>query len=122
METEAFNTLKNHTATSGKGISKGKPDKRWSGTMIWNSYFCPYPFELQVKKVEAVSFCWDELCDKKRKESEKVGDYKVATMGGKPASPTTHALTTPPVQPKQEAGLSSAAPPKAKGGGRGKST
>ena len=65
-----------------------------------NSYNCPYPFQLRVKKVNAVSFCWDELCDKMRKESEKVGDYKISTMGGKPATPST----TPPTQvvPKQE--------------------
>ena len=116
METEAFQTLKNHTATTGKGVAKGKPDKHWSGTVIWNSYFCPYPFDLQIKKVDAVSFCWDELCDKMRKESEKIGDYKVSTMGGKPPSPQT--MPPPAVVPKQEA--NAAPPPKAKGAmGRG---
>ena len=111
METEAFKNLKNHTATTGKGVAKGKPDKHWSGTMIWNSYFCPYPFDLQIKKVDAVSFCWDELCDKMRKQSEKIGDYKVSTMGGKPRAPST--MPPPAVAPKQEP--SAAAPPKTKG-------
>ena len=99
------------TIPTGKGVAKGKPDKHWSGTTIWNSYFCPYPFDLQIKKVDAVSFCWDELCDKTCKESEKIGDYKVRRMGGKPPAPST--MPPPAVVPKQEP--SAAAPPKTKG-------
>ena len=34
METEAFQSLKNHTATSGKGIAKGKSDKHWTGKQL----------------------------------------------------------------------------------------
>ena len=73
---------------------------------------------MQVKKVDAVSFWWDELCDKMRKEGEKVGDYKVSTMGGKPAASSTTPPTsaqTARIVPKQET------PGKSKAAGRGSS-
>ena len=51
-----------------------------------------------------------------RKESEKIGDYKVSTMGGKPPPPQT--MPPPAVVPKQEANATP--PPKTKGArGRG---
>ena len=44
----------------------------------------PYPFKLEAPVVSRVHFSWDEMCDKFRAESHKIGDYKVATAQGKP--------------------------------------
>ena len=60
----------------------------WSD-LVYNNYYCPYPFELQVVQVSAVAYCWDELCDKKNVPQQKVGDYGCCTFQGKPAPPTT---------------------------------
>ena len=88
-EAASYTQAKAESGTTGKGISKGKGKRHWSSTMVHNSYFCPYPFELQVVQVSAVAYCWDELCDKKNVPQQKVGDYGCCTFQGKPAPPTT---------------------------------
>ena len=84
-EAASYNAAKAEAGTTGKGISKGKGKRHWSSTLVHNSYFCPYPFELQVVQVSAVAYCWDELCDKKNVPQQKVGDYGCCTFQGKPA-------------------------------------
>ncbi|CAE7638595.1 hypothetical protein AK812_SmicGene37517 [Symbiodinium microadriaticum] len=74
-----------------EGVAKGKGKKHWSNTVIWNSYYCPYPFNLTLVKVDEVAFVWDEYCDKKGKTAEKVGDY--ATL---PTEGSRQPQTTPP--------------------------
>ncbi|CAE7580516.1 unnamed protein product [Symbiodinium necroappetens] len=83
----AARTALQESAMSGKGVAKGKGKKHWSNTVIWNSYYCPYPFNLTLTKVDEVAFVWDEYCDKKGKTAEKVGDYAISTYRGKPAAP-----------------------------------
>ena len=83
----AARTALQESAMSGKGVAKGKGKKHWSNTVIWNSYYCPYPFNLTLVKVDEVAFVRDEYCDKKGKTAEKVGDYAISTFRGKPATP-----------------------------------
>ena len=56
----AARTALQESAMSGKGVAKGKGKKHWSNTVIWNSYYCPYPFNLTLVKVDEVAFVWDE--------------------------------------------------------------
>ena len=83
----AARTALQESAMSGKGVARGKGKKHWSNTVIWNSYYCPYPFNLTLTKVDEVAVVWDEYCDKKGKTAEKIGDYAMSTYRGKPAAP-----------------------------------
>ena len=85
-EQEAFQKLQSEAKPTGKGIAKGKPSKHWTNTMIWNSYWSPYAFELRLTKVDGIHFCWDELCDKKKRSDLRVNDYKLCTVQRKPVA------------------------------------
>ena len=85
-EQEAFQKLQSEAKPTGKGTAKGKPSKHWTKTMIWNSYWSPYPFELRLTKVDGIHYCWDELCDKKKRSDLRVNDYKLCTVQGKPVA------------------------------------
>ena len=85
-EQEAFQKLQSEAKPTGKSIAKGKPSKHWTNTMIWNSYWSPYPFQLRLTKVDGVHFCWDELCDKKKRSDLRVNDFKLCTVQGKPVA------------------------------------
>ena len=84
LEAEAFKQAKAAAAGSGKGVSTGKGRKHWSNTLLHNSYYSPFPYNLEVVQVESVAYCWDEFCEKCGKPAEKVGDHNAATYGGKP--------------------------------------
>ena len=120
-----------HTAyaaakADAKGTGKGANfagRRHWSNTLLHNSYFSPYPLELELVQVEAVAFIWDKFCTKAAAPNECIGDLKMCTYGGKPAPPTAEApdaemgepATTPPTQFSK-----APAPVPAKGRGRGK--
>ena len=93
MERAAYHTAKQQGASQGYGTIFGRSRKHWSQTLLRQSEFSPYPFQLDYVSVEKVAFVWDEFCDKAGQEAEKIGDYSLATYQGKPAAP---AETTPP--------------------------
>ena len=74
---------KSEAKSTGKGIAKEKPSKHWTNTMIWNSYWSPYPCELRLTKVDGIHFCWDE---QKKRSDHRVNDYKLCTVQGKPVA------------------------------------
>ena len=55
--------------------------------LLHNSFYSPYPFDLDLVQVEAVAFSWDEFCIKAGVPNEAVGDPKQCTFKGKPAAP-----------------------------------
>ena len=59
-EQEAFQKL---ARGFPKAPKRGANHPSTGNTMIWNSYWSPYPFELRLTKVDGIHFCWDELCD-----------------------------------------------------------
>ena len=65
-----------------KGGGKGK---HWALPLIYSSYHTPYPLDLKVEQSQEIAFVWDEYCDKTGASTEKVGNYKQATVKGKPA-------------------------------------
>ena len=87
MDHTAYATAKAEAKGTGKGTNFGVGRRHWSNTLLHNSYFSPYPFELELVQVEAVAFIWDEFCTKVGAQKECVGDLMVCTFGGKPASP-----------------------------------
>ena len=117
--TEAVQIAKAAAAVTGKGMNHGKGGRRWSQVAIYNSDYAPYPFDLDFLIVDAAHFVWDEMCDKFRKEQEKVGNYQLATVQGKPPkgagadqTATASAMAPPAtITPKAKAG-------KGTGGGR----
>ena len=137
-ESRPYKEAKDHAATTGKGVHKGKTRKHWSSALVHNDYYCPYPFHLDIIVVDQVALCWDEYCQKLGKPEECVGDMGVATYQGKPPLPIQKdaegdvAVTTPPSQPTTAStpGTASTAPapvhtaaksgPKGGHGGRGK--
>ena len=131
-EHTAYNKAKADANLSSKGLCVGKGKKHWSQAAIYSSDYSPYPFTLELVKVEAVHFVWDEMCDKFKKESEKIGDYQPATTQGKPpvtakGSTDHNAQSSTDGQAPIVPNLSQAAAPKltaaktpAKGPGRGK--
>ena len=103
-EAKSYKEAKDHSATTGKGVHKGKTRKHWSNALVHNDYYCPYPFQLDIAIVDQIAFCWDEYCQKMGKPEECVGDMGVATYQGKPPLPIQKdtegdvAMTTPPSQ------------------------
>ena len=86
-EAASYKEAANQTATTGKGINKGKGRKHWSQTMVHNDYFMPYPFVLDIVVCDHIAFCWDEYCQKSGNPGECVGDLGCSTYQGKPAVP-----------------------------------
>ena len=107
-EQTAYTKAKAEAGLTGKGLGLGKGRKHWSQAAIFSSDYSPYPFTLDMVKVDAVHFVWDEMCDKFKKESEKIGDYQLATTQGKP--PVTAKGTTDHPAHTAQAGVSSQAP------------
>ena len=70
MDHTAYATARAEAKGTGKGTNFGVGWRHWSNTLLHNSYFSPYPFELELVQVEAVA-----------------GDLKVCNFGGKPAPP-----------------------------------
>ena len=111
-ESAAFQTAKAAAAVTGKGMNHGKGGRHWSQVAIYSSDYAPYPFELDFLTVDAVHFVWDEMCDKFRKEEEKIGNYQLATVQGKPpkgagTDQTANASSMAPpatINPKAKAG------------------
>ncbi|CAE7037861.1 unnamed protein product [Symbiodinium sp. CCMP2592] len=83
-EAQAFSEASRAAAGTGKGLNMGKGKRHWSQVAIHANAYEPYPFELTLQVVDQIYFAWDEYCDKFRMESEKIGDYSVATTRGKP--------------------------------------
>ena len=131
-ESAAYKEARDHTATTGKGVNRGKGRRHWSQALIHNDYYSPYPFSLELSVVDQIAFCWDEYCQKTGKQEECVGDLGVATYQGKPPLPTKPAESSgqqddggdvvmgPPTTTPHQAKSSAAAPKKGtkKGGGR----
>ena len=120
----AYTTAKQEAKGAGKGTAYGAGRRHWSNVLLHNSYFSPYPFEMELTQVEAVAFIWDEFRTKAGAPEHCTGDAKLCTFKGKPAMPTVsadvemEAETMPPPQPA--AAHSKAAPPApAKSRGRG---
>ena len=59
-EAKSYKEAKDHSATTGKGVHKGKTRKHWSNALVHNDYYCPYPFQLDIAIVGQIAFCWDE--------------------------------------------------------------
>ena len=72
--------------TLEEGISYGGGRKHWSNMLLHNSFYSPYPFDLDLVQVEAVAFSWDEFCMKSGVPNEAVGDTKQCTFKGKPSA------------------------------------
>ena len=49
---------------SSKGYSMGKGKVHWSSPFIYSSSWNPYPIPMVLEVVEAISYSWDEYCDK----------------------------------------------------------
>ena len=120
----AMTTARAQASQTGKGLQLGKGKRRWSNTAIHTSDYEPYPFELVFVTVDATYFSWDELCDKCGKQEEKVGDYGVATVQGKPPMSVVQDLTTTQGQSSTAAAPSNMSPPASvppkKAGGKGR--
>ncbi|CAE7869975.1 unnamed protein product [Symbiodinium microadriaticum] len=86
MEAQAFKAAGAEAGPGGKGMSLGKGKRHWSQAAIYSSDYRPYPFDLEFVTVDAVHFCWDEMCDKFKVPEQRIGDYSVATTQGKPPS------------------------------------
>ena len=118
----AMTTARAQAGQTGKGLQLGKGKRHWSNTAIHTSDYEPYPFELVFVTVDAIYFSWDELCDKCGKQEEKVGDYGVATIQGKPPMSVVQDLTT--TQGQTAAAPSNMAPPSSvppkRSGGKGR--
>ena len=133
LDHSAYAAAKQDAKVSGRGAFFPGGRRHWSNLLLHNSYFPPFPFELELTQVEAIAFIWDEYVTKAGHPQEAVGDLKACTYGGKPAKPTEGTGddvdmdgTTPP--PMFAEVLSKAAPPSApnaaakkgtKGRGRG---
>ena len=113
LDHAAYNAAKQEAKTSGRGISYPGGRKHWSNALLHNSYFSPYPFELELVQVESVAFIWDEYVQKAGHPNEAVGDLKACTFGGKPqiSADVDMEMTTPPEDSAATA-KSKAAPPK----------
>ena len=84
MGSKQATAAKANAQTSGKGMQLGKGKRRWSQAATHSSYYEPYPFDLQFCVVDGIYFSWGEMADKFGAASEKIGDYSVATIQGKP--------------------------------------
>ena len=100
---------KGHAARERKG-------GHWSQASIHSSCYEPYPFDLQFCVVDAIYFSWDEMADKFGATAEKIGDYSVATVQGKPPASVAADLraqgemappSQAPIKPKAKAGKGS---------------
>ena len=124
MEVETYGRAKAEARAGGRGTMYGGGRKHWSSTLLHNSYFSPYPFELEINAVDHIAYVWDEFCDKAGHPQEKVGDVKACTYGGKPAAAATADVDmddediTPPQQPDWSRFAKAAAPAAPKGAGR----
>ena len=90
-------------ANARRGRQLGKGKRRWSQADIHSSYYEPYSFDLQFCVVDAIYFSGDEMADKLGATSEKIGDYSLATIHGKPPASAAADLRSqgemaPPVQ------------------------
>ena len=118
----AISAAKAQAANTGKGLQVGKGRRHWSNVAVHTSDYEPYPFELQFVVVQSIYFCWDEMCDKFGAQSQKIGDYSISTIQGKPPPSAAAGIAAPTTT---QAGTSQASnmpppstvPPKA---GRGK--
>ena len=121
MERIAYRQAKHEGHTAGKGTFVGKSRKHWSNVVLHNSYFSPYPFELQHNAVEQVAFVWDELCQKMGVPEQQVGDIAAATYQGKPVAPdaASHTAAAEDVEmERSENPFAKAPPPTSKGAGK----
>ena len=87
MEHAADAAAKRSGVAAGKGTSHEGGRRHWSNTLLHNSYFHPYPFDLDLTQVGAVAFICDEYCTKCGAPNKSVGDLKKCIHGSKPAPP-----------------------------------
>ena len=87
LDHTAYQEAKNQAKASGRGISYGGGRKHWSNMLLHNSFYSPYPFDLDLVQAEAVAFSWDEFCMKSGVPNEAVGDTKMCTFQEKPGAP-----------------------------------
>ena len=119
-EAAAFAKARSEATPTGKGLQLGKAKRHWSNAAVHVNYYEPLPFPLQFIVVDHIYFSWDEMCDKFKKQEHKIGDYSIATCGGKPPAPVVSDLQSQAAAaeaaPKKG---SQTTPPKSKGRGRG---
>ena len=128
MDHAAYQSAKQIGMASGRGTSYGGGRRHWSNTLLHNSYFSPYPFDLDLVQVEAVAYIWDEYAIKAGSPNECIGDLKVCTFAGKPAAapgaaeqPEVEMGEAPTMPPPSTVPSKAAAPQPAKGNkGRGR--
>ena len=108
---------KANAQVSGKGMQLGKGKRRWSQAAIHSSYYEPCSFDLQFCVVDAIYFSWDEMADKLGATSEKIGDYSLATIQGKPpASAAADLRSQGEMAPPAQTPIKPKTAPKAKAG------
>ena len=81
---------------TSKGVKLGKGRQHWSSPFIYSSNFNPYPIHLTIEIVDAVSYSWDEYCDKCNVADKKCGDYSQATFKGAPPMVSAKAAPSRP--------------------------
>ena len=100
-EATAVLQAKASAGISGKGFQLGKGKRHWSNMAIHTYYYEPYPFNLTPISVEKIFFSWDEMCDKFRVPEQKVGNYAIATVQGKPPAPMVEELNSRCFRPQR---------------------
>ncbi|CAE7900219.1 Kidins220, partial [Symbiodinium sp. KB8] len=117
-EKALFDKASREAKGTGKGVQMGKSSRHWSTPLIYSSDSNPFPVPMYVMPVDAIAFSWDELCDKMSQPDQKIGDYTVATFGGKPQAAASAAASAPSMGPP--ATIPSAKGAKGRGGKGGK--
>ena len=112
-EKALFDKASREAKGTGKGVQMGKSSRHWSTPLIYSSDSNPFPVPMYVMPVDEIAFSWDELCDKMSQPDQKIGDYSVATFGGKPQAAASAAASAPSMGPP-------AIIPKGRGGKGGK--
>ncbi|OLQ01223.1 Ribonuclease H [Symbiodinium microadriaticum] len=117
-EKALFDKASREAKGTGKGVQMGKSSRHWSTPLIYSSDSNPFPVPMYVMPVDVIAFSWDELCDKMSQPDQKIGDYTVATFGGKPQAAASAAASAPSMGPP--ATIPSAKGAKGRGGKGGK--
>ena len=60
LDHSAYAAAKQDAKVSGRGAFFPGGRRHWSNLLLHNSYFSPFPFELELTQVEAIAFIWDE--------------------------------------------------------------
>ena len=112
-EAKAVADAKSQATLSGKGLQLGKGKRHWSSVAIHTNYYEPFPFNLQMTTVDQIYFSWDEMCDKFKQPTHKVGNYSICAIQGKPPGPVVADLnqqdaSQSPVPPTTTPGIAAA--------------